>query len=92
MVELNSLNSASFNELSVGQIIVIERKADKRKILCQINALIDSGEREVVLSGKNDYFNWDMYEQGNSWVWRVWAMPKCVELTVITNNFNQFPR
>lgn len=92
MVELNTLNIASFRQLSVGQLIVIERKADKRKIVCQIHALIDAGGREVVLSGKNDYFNWDMYEQGNSWVWRVWAMPKCVELTAITNNFNEFPR
>ena len=94
-VKLDHLgDDLKFEDLKVGQLIVIQRKQDKRKILCSVRELIKSGgRREVLLSqGKNDYFNWDMYQNGTGWVWRVWALPADVEITTITNNLNEFPR
>lgn len=93
-LQLNHLGDAiRFDDLRVGQLIVIQRKQDKRKIICSIRELINNGTREVLLSqGKNDYFNWDMYQDGTGWVWRVWALPEDVEITTITNNMNEFPR
>ena len=89
---LNHLNSCdSIRELSVGQLIVITRKQCKRRILCQVKGI--TNDNEVILSnGRNDYFNFDMFKDGKSWVWRVWALDKDIELTAITNNLKEFPR
>tara|TARA_S200002703_G_scaffold67586_2_gene58785 strand:- start:3849 stop:4019 length:171 start_codon:yes stop_codon:yes gene_type:complete len=50
-------------------------------------------ENEVILSNKkNDYFNFDMFMSGDSWVWRVWALDSDIKITAITNNLSEFPR
>lgn len=89
---LNHLNTCeSINQLSVGQLIVITRKRCKSRILCQVKGI--TNENEVILSnGRNDYFNFDMFKEGKSWVWRVWSLDKDIELTAITNNLKEFPR
>jgi len=82
---------SSIREIKSGQLIVIKRKQDKRMILVKCHCV--TNDNEVLLSiGKNDYFNFDMYMKGKSWVWRVWALPAEVEITSITNNLNEFPR
>lgn len=79
---------------SKGDVIVIQRKQDdpERRILCKVKDVVNNGGGpEVILSGKNDYFIWSMYEDGKSWVWRVWNIG-AVEITAITNTMNPFPR
>lgn len=91
---LSHLNTCSdFNEIKKGDLLVIQRKRDKRRILVQAKELLrNDGQQEVVMStAKNDYFNFGMYMAGESWVWRVWNLGQ-VELTNITNNMNEFPR
>lgn len=81
----------SIQEIKKDQLLVIQRKRDKRRIL--VKCAGKTNDNEVLLSkAKNDYFNFDMYKSGDSWVWRVWALPVDVEITAITNNLNEFPR
>jgi len=82
---------SSIRSIRKGQLLVITRKQDKRRILVKCAGI--TNENEVLLSiGKNDYFNFDMFLAGESWVWRVWAIPNDIEITAITNNVNEFPR
>ena len=89
---LNHLNTCnSISDLRVGQLIVITIKRCKSRILCQVKSIVN--DNEVVLSnGRNDYFNFDMFKSGKSWVWRVWALDSDIKITAITNNLNEFPR
>lgn len=88
----NHLDSTeSISQIKKDQIMVIQRKQDKRRILVKCAGI--TNDNEVLLSkAKNDYFNFDMYMTGESWVWRVWALPTDIEITAITNNVNEFPR
>jgi hypothetical protein len=82
------------NSIKDGDLLVIQRKSDKRNIIVQCKKILNrrSGNEEVLISrGKNDYFIWSMYKNGESWVWRVWNLGG-VELTNITNTMNNFPR
>ena len=90
-MELNLLNTAeNIREIKPGMLLVIERKRDNRRILVRCKSVINN--EEILFSGsKNDYFIWDMYLKGKSWVWRVWTLPD-VDITNITNNKNEFPR
>lgn len=81
----------SISELEAGQLIVIQRRQDKKRILVQVREILH-GEEVLLSKGKNDYFIFDMYKSGKSWVWRVWALPKDICITAITNNLNEFPR
>ena len=87
---LNHLNTVgSCLEIKVGDVLVIRRKQCKRDIVVQCKAKTD---REIILSfAKNDYFNFDMYLDGSSWVFRVWNLGPLM-LTAITNNLTEFPR
>ena len=91
----NHLTTCSdVNSINDGDLLVIQRKVDKRNIIVQCKKVLKrrSGNEEVLISNvKNDYFVWSMYQNGESWVWRVWNLGD-VELTNITNNMNQFPR
>ena len=89
---LNHLNGChSISDLRVGQLIVITRKQCKSRILCRVKGI--TRENEVILSNKkNDYFNFDMFMSGDSWVWRVWALDSDIKITAITNNLSEFPR
>ena len=81
----------SIKNIKKGQLLVIQRKQDDRRIL--VRCADKTNDNEVLLSkAKNDYFNFDMYMTGDSWVWRVWALPSDIEITAITNNINEFPR
>lgn len=81
----------SIRNIKKGQLLVITRKQDKRRILVKCAGI--TNENEVLLSKtKNDYFNFDMFMTGDSWVWRVWALPSDIEITSITNNIKEFPR
>lgn len=81
----------SINKIQEGQLLVITRKQCKTRILVKCAGV--TNENEVLLSKKkNDYFNFDMYMSGKSWVWRVWALPSDIKITSITNNINEFPR
>ena len=76
-------------------LLVIQRKYDDRKILVKVAKVLNKnrpGKEEILLGrSKNDYFIWNMYMDGTSWVKRVWRIGQ-VELTNITNNMNEFPR
>ena len=80
-----------------GDVLVINRKVDviddfEKRILCKVVKVVQgSNSKEVIISSKNDYFIWDMYMEGSSWVWRVWNLGK-VDITDITNTFQKFPR
>jgi hypothetical protein len=92
-MEFNSLNRAS-EPPRAGDLIVIQRKIDKpeERILCKVREVIDGpSSKEIILSSKNDYFIWNMYRSGESWVWRVWNIGP-VKLTAITNTMTKFPR
>ena len=93
MIDFNCLNLAE--ELpQKGDVILIRRKVDKPedKILCKVHDVIDGPHsKEVILSSKNDYFIWDMYLSGESWVYRVWNLGQ-LKLTAITNTKAKFPR
>jgi hypothetical protein len=81
----------SIRNIKKGQLLVITRKLDKRRILVKCAGI--TNDNEVLLSkAKNDYFNFDMFLTGESWVWRVWALPSDIEITAITNNLKEFPR
>ncbi len=94
-IKLDSLNMCNdISKINDGDLIVIQRKSDKRNLLAQVKEVLyrGTGKEEVILSkGKNDYFVWSMYQDGAGWVRRVWHLPN-VELTAITNNINEFPR
>lgn len=91
-MNLDTLNCCSnIKDIKKGQLLVITRKECKTRLLVKCAGL--TNDNEVLLSvGKNDYFNFDMYLKGESWVWRVWALPSDIEITSITNNINEFPR
>ena len=81
----------NINDISPNQLLVIQRKECGSKLLVKCHSI--TNDNEVILSvGKNDYFNFDMYLTGKSWVWRVWVLGKDVKITSITNNINEFPR
>ena len=92
MINLLSANAeCEISQIRAGQALIIQRKRDGRKII--VKCVEIANDNEVILSkGKNDYFNFDMYMEGKSWVWRVWVLPCEVELTAITNNTQEFPR
>ena len=82
------------NSIKDGDLLVIQRKQDKRKIIvkCKKVLMRKTGKEEILLSQRhNDYFIWSMYLDGTSWIHRVWNLG-AVELTNITNNMNEFPR
>jgi len=93
VINLDSLNACfEFSHLKAGDLIVIQRKQDKRRFIVKIKSLANSNDlREIVFSGRNDYFNFDMYLNGESWVHRVWHLG-FIEMSSITNNMNEFPR
>lgn len=96
---MNILNHTNLchnaNSINDGDLLVIQRKKDKRNILVQCKKVLNrrsNGDEEVLLSLRNnDYFIWSLFEKGESWVWRVWNLGD-VELTNVTNNMNEFPR
>jgi hypothetical protein len=92
---LNHLNLVSdVSTIKSGNLLVIQRKKDNRKIIVKCAYILNrgTGKEEIILSKKNnDYFIWDMYIKGKSWVFKVWNLGD-VEITNITNNMNEFPR
>ena len=89
-VDLSFFNScATISDIRVGDTLIIQRKYCGKKYIVQCKGKTDS---EIILSkSKNDYFDFDMYFSGDSWVRRVWNLG-AIELTSITNNINEFPR
>lgn len=89
-VEMNHCNLCNkIGDINVGDILVIKRKYCGKKYIVQCKGKTDS---EIILSkSKNDYFNFDMYYEGDSWVHRVWNLGS-IDITSITNNINEFPR
>jgi hypothetical protein len=72
-----------------GDILVIETKKTKpKKILVKVDCVqLSEGYMEVCLVG-GQYFIFDIYERGESWVWRVWNLGE-IQLTNSVNNFNR---
>lgn len=93
MIEFSSLNTAE-KPPKAGDVIVIQRKSDKPsdKIICRVREVVGTSiSPEIILSASNDYFIWNMYKSGESWVWRVWNLGP-LNLTAITNTTRAFPR
>lgn len=77
-----------------GDVLIINRKVDdfEKRILCKVVKVVQgSNSKEIIISSRNDYFIWDMYMNGQSWVHRVWNLGR-VDITTITNTFKEFPR
>jgi len=94
--EVSTLNNcnAAIVPPKAGDVIVIQRKVDKpeQQILCKVREVVgDPLNPEIILSAKNDYFIWNMYMRGESWVCRVWNLGP-IKLTAITNTMQKFPR
>jgi|GEM_PF-3296195 len=89
---LTNLNvEGDVRNIKAGDILVITRKIEKEiKLLVEVKEIVNGNE--ILLSRKNnDYFNFDMYVSGESWVWRVWNVGR-IQLTSITNTMYEFPR
>lgn len=73
-----------------GDVLVIETTRNKGvKILVSVKDVVVTTEcAEVILQkGKNKFFNYSMYEDGNSWVWKIWNLGN-IKLTSGLNNQN----
>lgn len=73
-----------------GDVLVIATKRNKNEkvIVVAKDVLNHSDGVEVILQkGRNKYFNWNMYLDGSSWVWRVWNLGR-IKLTAGLNNTN----
>ncbi len=74
-----------------GDTIVIETQRNKgKKVILKVAEVVGYGDgAEVIVSkGKNKYFNWEMYQSGESWVWRVWNLGE-VQFTATTNTMTR---
>lgn len=70
-----------------GDTIVIETKRNKgRKVILTVDEIVrmDGCVEVIIQSKRNKYFNWDMYKNGESWVWRVWNLGQ-ITFTASTN-------
>tara|TARA_R110000824_G_scaffold84040_1_gene209880 strand:+ start:579 stop:863 length:285 start_codon:yes stop_codon:yes gene_type:complete len=94
MFEFNSLNTTD-RIPKAGEFILINRKQDARdvRVLCKVKKVVynENDSPEIILSNHNDYFIWNMYKDGTSWVWRVWNLGQ-ISMNSATNNMNEFPR
>lgn len=76
MNTLNHTNLAELEDIKTGDILALADKSGNL-IVYQCKDILNpgSGKEEVLLSVQdNKYFNWSMYESGESWVWRVWNL------------------
>ena len=86
---LNHLNLC-VNPPVVGDVLVIETKRNKgEKVLVVVKDVVKSGDgvEVIIQKGRNKYFNFDMYQDGTGWVWRVWNLGQ-IKLTSGLNNQN----
>ena len=91
MVEFNHLNICE-SLPKVGEVLAIRTKKSKDKIImCQVKEIVGKGDDSEIILQKstNSFFNWGMYKNGESWVWRVWNLGS-VQLTTSVNNMNNF--
>lgn len=91
MIEFNHLNMCESAPKS-GDVLAIKTKKSKDKIImCQVKEVIGKGDGiEIILQkSTNSFFNWSMYNSGESWVWRVWNLGD-VQLTTSVSNMNNF--
>lgn len=91
MLKLTSLEScdSKITNIKEGTLLVIGDKYGSKKLFKVRGVKFGCDGAEVILSNKNHYFNWDMYMQGKSWVWRVWILDDDIEMNSTTNNMNR---
>lgn len=86
---LNHLNLC-VNPPKVGDVLVIETKRNKgeKALVVTKDVLFHNDGAEIIIQkGRNKYFNFDMYLEGTSWVYRVWNLGQ-IKLTSGLNNQN----
>lgn len=91
MIEFSHLNMCE-SVPKAGDVLAIKTKKSKNKIImCQVKDVIGKGDGiEIILQkSTNSFFNWSMYNSGESWVWRVWNLGD-VQLTTSVSNMNNF--
>lgn len=86
---LSNLNTAEYkNPPAKGDVLAITTKKTKpEKILVQVKDVVNNGDGLEIILSRNSFFNWDMFYEGQSWVWRVWNLGP-ITLTTSVNNFN----
>ncbi len=86
---LTHLNTAEYKTPPVkGDVLAITTKKTKpEKILVQVKEVVNNGDGLEIILSRSSFFNWDMFYEGKSWVWRVWNLGQITPTTSV-NNFN----
>lgn len=86
---LSNLNATTVPP-KTGDVLVIATKRNKgEKAMVVVKDILNHGDGiEVILQkGRNKYFNWNMYLDGSSWVYKCWNLGS-IKLTSGLNNTN----
>lgn len=82
LTELNFLES---DKPKKGDVLVIRtKKSGKQKLLVMVKDVVNDNEITLQMS-TNSYFMWDLYQNGESWVWRVWNLGQVTPTTSVSN-------
>lgn len=84
---LSELNTAD-SPPKKGDLIVIMTKKSRTKIAAVVKDVVN-GNEIILQKSTNSFFIWDMYQSGESWVWRVWNIGSDITPTTSLNNTNQ---
>lgn len=85
LTELNFLDSEKPKKGDV--LVILTKKSGMQKLLVMVKDVVNDNEIILQMS-TNSYFMWDLYQNGESWVWRVWNLGQ-VTPTTSANNINQ---
>ena len=82
LTELNFLDSEIPKK---GDVLVIQTKKSKpERLLVKVKEVVNRNEI-ILQKSTNSYFIWDLYESGESWVWRVWNLGQVTPTTSVNN-------
>jgi len=82
---LTAINFTDSKKPVKGDVLVIETKKSRgKKLLVSVKDVVN-GDEIILQKSTNSYFIWNLYESGESWVWRVLNLGQ-VQLTTSVNN------
>lgn len=85
---LTELNFTDSKKPKKGDVLIIQTKKSKPERLIVMVKDVVNGNEIILQKSTNSYFIWDLYESGESWVWRVWNLGSATPTTSV-NNINQ---
>lgn len=91
MVRLDHTNMAELAPKVGDTLVILTKRSGEKKIMCHVKDVINNGDgAEVILQkSTNSFFNWELYLNGESWVWRVWNLGQ-IQLTTSSNSMEKF--